>query len=127
MIRKRIRHLQRYREIVNALVRHGFGFVIRDLGIFERLSMSKKIISEDKRGLHNKSPGERIRMFLEDLGPTFVKIGQVASTRYDLFPADIIAELENLQDQAQPFAFDMVQKTIEEELGDSIDHVFFKV
>lgn len=126
MIRKRIRRLKRYREIVNALVRHGFGFVIKDFGLFERFPLSKKMIAEHKKGLSNKTLGERIRMFLEELGPTFVKIGQVASTRYDLLPADVIAELENLQDHAQPFAFEIVEKIVEEELGDSIEHVFLE-
>lgn len=126
MIRKRIRHLQRYREIVNALVRHGFGFVIKDMGLFERLSISKRVLPKQRKGLQTKTIGERIRLFLEDLGPTFIKLGQVASTRYDLLPADVIAELEKMQDQAQPFTFDIVEQIVEEELGDSVENSFQK-
>lgn len=124
MIRKRIRHLQRYREIVNAFIRHGFGFTIKELGLSELLSFPKRFIPEGTKGSFNKSTGERIRLFLEELGPTFVKIGQVASTRYDVLPADIISELENLQDQAPPFSYETVQRIIEDELGHPIADLF---
>ena len=124
MIRKRIRHLQRYREIVNAFIRHGFGFTIKELGLSELLSFPKRLFPEGTKGSFNKSTGERIRLFLEELGPTFVKIGQVASTRYDVLPADIISELENLQDQAPPFPYENVQKIIEDELGHPIADLF---
>ena len=124
MLRKRIRHIQRYREIVTAFIRYGFGFIIKDMGLIELLSLPKRLFVEVKKETNNSTIGERIKMFLEDLGPTFVKIGQVASTRYDILPADIIKELENLQDQAQQFSFEMVQETIEQELGHPIQHVF---
>jgi ubiquinone biosynthesis protein len=124
VIRKRIRHLQRYREIVNAFIRHGFGFTIKELGLSELLSFPKRFFPEGTKGSFNKSTGERIRLFLEELGPTFVKIGQVASTRYDVLPADIISELENLQDQAPPFSYETVQKIIEDELGHPIADLF---
>jgi ubiquinone biosynthesis protein len=124
VIRKRIRHLQRYREIVNAFIRHGFGFTIKELGLSELLSFPKRFFPEGTKGSFNKSTGERIRLFLEELGPTFVKIGQVASTRYDVLPADIISELENLQDQAPPFSYETVQKIIEDELGHPLADLF---
>jgi ubiquinone biosynthesis protein len=124
VIRKRIRHLQRYREIVNAFIRHGFGFTIKELGLSELLSFPKRLFPEGTKGSFNKSTGERIRLFLEELGPTFVKIGQVASTRYDVLPADIISELENLQDQAPPFPYENVQEIIEDELGHPIADLF---
>ena len=126
LIRKRIRHLQRYREIVNAFIRQGFGYVIKEMGLLEVLSIPKRLFSEETKGTHRKSTGERIRLFLEELGPTFVKIGQVASTRYDLLPSEIISELENLQDQATPFSYELVRKIIESELGHPIDAVFLE-
>lgn len=124
MIRKRIRHLQRYREIVNAFIRHGFGFTIKELGLSDLLSFPKRFFPEETIGTRNQSIGERIRLFLEELGPTFVKIGQVASTRYDLLPAEVITELENLQDNATPISFETVQKIVEDELGHPIDELF---
>ncbi len=124
MLRKRIRHIQRYREIVTAFIRNGFGFVIKEMGLIELLSLPKRLFVEVKKETNNTTMGERIKMFLEELGPTFVKIGQVASTRYDILPADIIKELENLQDQAQQFSFEMVQEIVEQELGHPIQEIF---
>ncbi|WP_318508976.1 AarF/ABC1/UbiB kinase family protein [Bacillus sp. T3] len=124
MIRKRIRHIQRYREIVYAFIRYGFGFIIKELGLLEILSLPKRLFVEVKTESHTKNIGERIKLFLQDLGPTFVKIGQVASTRYDLIPAEIIEELEKLQDNAPQFAYETVVETIEQELGHPIHTIF---
>ncbi|NMD69867.1 AarF/ABC1/UbiB kinase family protein [Bacillus sp. DNRA2] len=124
MFRKRIRHMQRYREIVYAFIRYGFGYIIKDLGLIEILSLPKRLFVEVKTESHSKSMGERIRLFLQELGPTFVKIGQVASTRYDLLPVEIIEELEKLQDDAPHFDYEKVVEIIEEELGHPLDDVF---
>lgn len=61
------------------------------------VSLPEKVL-KGKKEIHRKTTGERIRLFLEELGPTFVKLGQIASTRSDLIPQDIIKELEKLQD-----------------------------
>lgn len=126
MIRKRIRHLQRYQEIVNAFVRHGFGYVMKEMGLLELISMPKRLFMdvEGDQQKHSKTTGERIRLFIEDLGPTFVKMGQIASTRYDLFPAEVVSELENLQDQAPQLSFDVIRQIIQEELGSETQEIF---
>lgn len=79
---------------------------------------------EVKTENHNKNIGERIKLFLQELGPTFVKMGQVASTRYDLIPVEIIEELEKLQDDAPQFSYETVVEIIEQELGHPIDSIF---
>jgi ubiquinone biosynthesis protein len=109
---------------VNAFIRHGFGFTIKELGLSDLLSFPKRFIPEGKKEAFNKSTGERIRLFLEELGPTFIKMGQIASTRYDLLPAEIITELEKMQDQAQPFSFETVKEILEEELGQPLEALF---
>jgi ubiquinone biosynthesis protein len=124
LIRKRIRHIQRYREIVYAFIRYGFGYIIKELGLLEVLSMPKRLFVEVKTESHNKSIGERIKLFLQELGPTFVKIGQVASTRYDLIPAEVIKELEKLQDEAPQFPYETVVEIIEQELGHPLNQIF---
>ncbi|MGN7300182.1 ABC1 kinase family protein [Ferdinandcohnia sp. SAFN-114] len=124
MFEKRIRHFQRYRDIVAAFSRNGFGFLIKELGLLELLSLPKRLFVEDYPEIHTKTLGERVRLFLEELGPTFVKMGQIASTRPDLIPADIIHELEKLQDRVPPFSFQEVKTIIEQELGGAIDSVF---
>lgn len=116
--------MQRYREIVYAFIRYGFGYIIKDLGLIEILSLPKRLFVEVKTESHSKTIGERIRLFLQELGPTFVKIGQVASTRYDLLSVEIIAELEKLQDDAPHFPYEKVVKIIEEELGHPLNDIF---
>ncbi|MBQ0740730.1 AarF/ABC1/UbiB kinase family protein, partial [Aquimarina celericrescens] len=64
------------------------------------------------------------RLILEELGPTFIKMGQIASTRPDLIPEDILKELEKLQDHVPPFPFEEVERIIELELGSTINTLF---
>lgn len=122
MIGKRIRHINRYRDIALALTRHGFGFVVEEMDIFHLLSIPSRLgltVASDR-----KSVGERIRGVIEELGPTFVKLGQIASTRSDLIPPSVIRELEKLQDDVKPFPFHDVQEIVETELGGPLEQTF---
>lgn len=123
MIGKRMRHMSRYRDIAVALLRHGFEMVVEEIGFSQLLSLPQRL-RVDKKEKNEKTIGERIRLVLEELGPTFVKLGQLASTRPDLIPEQIIRELEKLQDQVPPFSFADVRRIIEEELGEELDHIF---
>lgn len=114
----RIRHTGRYREIGMALIRHGFGYMVEELGLFQVLSLPRRWITHES--VESKTLGERIRLVLEDLGPTFVKLGQLASTRTDLLPEPIIQELVKLQDQVPPFSSDTARGILEQELDISI-------
>jgi len=120
-LRQRIRRLRRYRSIASALARNGLGYVAHDMGLTDKLLFFR---SEERRGVKGKSLGERIRLLLEELGPTFVKLGQIASSRPDLLPADIVRELERLQDQVTAFPYEQASAIIEQELGDSVDRLF---
>ncbi|MED0653762.1 AarF/ABC1/UbiB kinase family protein [Anoxybacillus geothermalis] len=123
MIGKRMRHIGRYHEIAAALLRHGFGMIVDELGFSSFLSLPPRWRSE--RGKREgKTVGERIRLVLEELGPTFVKLGQIASTRPDLIPDHIIYELEKLQDQVPPFSFSDVRRIVETELGGPLEVLF---
>jgi len=122
-INRRIRHLQRYRDIAKAFVRNGFGFLVKELGLADRFPLSS-FRSDDDREHKSKSTGERIRLFLEELGPTFVKFGQIASTRPDLLPADIIEELVKLQDSVPPIPYQEAAAVLEAELGAPVDELF---
>jgi ubiquinone biosynthesis protein len=124
MIKKKIRHIQRYRDIVYTFTKYGFGFVMKELGLLDLLAVPKRVFVEGNKTLNTRTTGERIRMFLEELGPTFVKIGQIASTRPDIIPADILHELVKLQDRVSLFPFDEVKRIIEEELADSLENSF---
>ncbi|MCM3767473.1 AarF/ABC1/UbiB kinase family protein [Neobacillus niacini] len=124
MIRKKVRQISRSRDIVYAFTRHGFGFLVKEMGLLDLLAVPKKLFAEGTRSSAGKSTGERVRLFLEELGPTFVKIGQIASTRPDIIPPDIIKELVKLQDQVPPFSFEEVKAIVEQELADSLKNTF---
>lgn len=123
MVGKRMRHMSRYRDIAIALIRHGFGIVVEEIGFAPFLSLPQKMFFDAKEK-EAKTTGERIRLVLQELGPTFVKLGQIASTRPDLLPEEIIRELEKLQDQVPPFSFEEVRNIVQQELGDDLNKIF---
>ena len=114
------RTLGRLSEIAQVMVRHGFGYFfeahrLSDLVPGRRLEMETMSAS---------ARGEHLREVLEELGPTFVKFGQLLSTRPDIVPPDIISELRSLQDDVRPFPFEQAERVIEEELGNAIERLF---
>jgi ubiquinone biosynthesis protein len=107
-----VRDLGRLREIAGVLARHGFGELIArtDLG---KLAPWRPGAGEAP----SLTPAVRLRKAMEELGPTFVKLGQLVSTRPDLIPADIIEEMKRLQDDVPPLPFETMRPVIEEQLG----------
>ncbi len=110
---RHIRHLRRYQHILNVFVRHGFGFALT------QLPMQRKWVQRLRGGPTPEAQTlpSHFREALEDLGPTFIKLGQVLSTRPDLLPPTYITELSRLQDTVPPVAWQEIQEVIEEELG----------
>ena len=123
MLNKRIRHFNRYQDIIRAMIHHGFGSIAEELGLADMLPFGGKWIFEGK-DVKDKPAGERIRLILEELGPTYIKLGQMMSTRPDIVPASIIHELENLQDKVKEFSFDEVKAIIEDELELPLEELF---
>jgi ubiquinone biosynthesis protein len=122
VISKRV-NIKRYQEIITVFAKHGFGLIIDQLGIFDYLKMRKH--NDDAETKDSKrSIGERLRISLEELGPTFVKVGQVLSTRADIVPHDIVEELKKLQSSVQPFPFSEVKALIESEFDDVLENIF---
>lgn len=122
---KRVGNAVRLAELVQVLIKHGFADLVRRFGLHEGLPA--KVL----RGLHiietaglADSIGARLRAALTELGPTFVKFGQILSTRPDLIGADICAELSKLQDQVVPLPFDKLRPVIEDELGGPLEQFF---
>lgn len=87
------------------------------------ISMPKRLLVKEQN-VQTKTIGERLRLFLEELGPTFVKMGQMASTRPDLIPSELLEELEKLQDRVSPFSYEEVRAIVEHELGMAVDELF---
>lgn len=118
-----IKDVGRLREILAILARHGFGEAVTRLGLQETAGI-KNVVSTTDADNNPIPTARRIRMAVEDLGPTFVKLGQILSTRPDLVPADVIAELQHLQDHVPVLSFDDVRRMVEAELGESIEQRF---
>src|SRR5438046_7960657 len=105
-------HLGRLSEIAQVAARHGFGYLIdgrRRGDVADGMPTAR---------------GRHLREMLDELGPTFVKFGQLLSTRPDIVPPDIITELRSLQDDVTPFPFSEVQRVIQQELELPIEKLF---
>lgn len=114
-----VRDLGRLREITGVLVRHGFGDFVQRAGLNSLVPLRKK--DSDQPQL---SFAARLRCVLQELGPSFIKLGQIASTRPDLLPEDVIVELRRLQDDVEPMPFDRMREVIESQLGRELNEVF---
>ena len=118
VIGRTYRHLNRYRQILAVLFKYGFGDLVDVLKIEQYLEIGLQMISKKRREqVERLTRSERVRMALEDLGPTFVKLGQVLSTRPDLIPVEFVEELSKLQDDVPPFPYAEVAQIISSELG----------
>jgi ubiquinone biosynthesis protein len=120
---KAIKHLQRYRQVVGVLTRYGFGEFFSQIRVWEYINIEKKVLHREHQFEHIPT-AQRLRMALEELGPTFVKLGQMLSTRPDLVPHEYIIELEKLQNRVAPVPTDVIKKVIEAELKKPLDQVF---
>ena len=116
-----VRDLERLRQIVLVLVRHGFGEVVQRTGL-GGLVPGKGELADDAK--HKVSVAERLKLVVLELGPSFIKLGQIVSTRPDVIPEDIIRELKTLQDSVPAVPFGELREHVETELGASIDDLF---
>lgn len=116
-----VRDLERLRQIVGVLAKHGFGEVVRRTGLGTLLAGvgKRKKPEAEPVGL-----GVRVRLVLQELGPSFIKLGQIVSTRPDLVPAEIIVELKKLQDDVPPEAFKAIKDMVEAELNAPLAEIF---
>ncbi len=111
-------------QVAKIFYRYGLDEYIESYSGFQIIQTILRILSGPRGELDEDSRGARLREALQELGPIFIKFGQIMSTRPDIFPDDIIQELNLLQDQVPPFSGDEAQQIIEESLGESIDLVF---
>lgn len=89
------------------------------------LKLGKKIFARGKPEVEKLNYAQRIRLAMEELGPTFVKLGQLLSTRPFLIPLELVIELSKLQDEVAPFSFEQAKEIVEKELKTSLDQLFF--
>jgi len=137
-----VRDLGRLREISAVLVRHGFGEIVARAGFGRTSKKPAKPTKEDAlvvadapeipseelaKGEEEKkriSIHERARLVLQDLGPSFIKLGQIASTRADVLPPELIIELKKLQDDVPAVPFEEIREVVETSLGAPIDQIY---
>src|SRR6185369_3738196 len=106
-------HLNRSRQIARVLLSHGWDFLRNN----EEREAGPKFVAAHTRPLH-------LRLALEELGTTFIKLGQILSTRADLLPPEYLAELTKLQDSAPPVPFEAIREALVSELGQPVENVF---
>jgi ubiquinone biosynthesis protein len=122
------RHAKRYKEILNVLIKYGFGDLVDALKIKQYIEIGIEKISGKQPGRIEKlSRPERVRMALEELGPTFVKFGQILSTRPDLIPLAYVQELSKLQDKVPSFPYDDVRTAVKAETGKFPEEIFHSI
>ncbi len=124
-INKTYRHLNRYQGILRVLFKYGFSDVLERLHIDQYLESGLQMINRKPREQIDKlSRPERLRMSLEELGPTFIKFGQVLSTRSDFIPPEYLFELAKLQDDVPPFSYEDVESIFLAEMGHKPEELF---
>ena len=119
------RDLGRLHEIATVLIRYGFGDMVRRLGMSGVLERAGRVLHwKDVHAMATLTPPERTARMMEELGPTFVKLGQLLSTRVDLFPSDWISAFEKLQDQVPAVPFELLREQLVADLGRAPEEIF---
>jgi ubiquinone biosynthesis protein len=121
------RSIGRLSEIAQVMVKHGFGYFFEAHKLGDLLpgrSAEDRMANAAAEQGAASARGQHLREVLDELGPTFVKFGQLLSTRPDVVPPDIVVELRALQDDVRPFPFEQAERVIEEELGNTLERLF---
>lgn len=118
-----LRNASRLRTIVGVFAKHGFA------NVAERIKLGRFVLERlnTRADEETHSTAERTRMSFEELGPTFVKLGQLLASRPDLVPEDFVVEFSKLHDQVNPLPFQIVQKVLKEEFGDRLEQHFLEI
>jgi len=120
-----VRDLGRLHDIASVLIRYGFGDLVQRFGLANALEDAGRALHwRDSHELIHLTPPQRLRRVLEELGPTFIKLGQVLATRVDLFESEWIAEFSQLQDSAPPVPYELLLPQLVEDLGGPPEQVF---
>jgi ubiquinone biosynthesis protein len=120
-----MRDLPRLQEITSVLIRHGLGDIVRRIGVSTALGRAGQILQWGASPeVMQLDPPVRVRMALQELGPTFVKLGQVLATRVDLFPPEWVTEFEKLHNEVPPVPFEALLPELTQSLGRSPFEVF---
>jgi ubiquinone biosynthesis protein len=122
-IRRRFRHFLRYRQITRVFLKHGLGYLIQRVGMEKYVPFPSRYKVQKCERESDYCMADKLTHALMELGPTFVKFGQVLSTRADILSPSFIAELERLQDKVSPVSIDEIKEQIAREIG-PVEEVF---
>lgn len=125
-VHRNIRTIRRYRTILGVLIKYGFGHFVEQLNIDYYLELGKRIVTFNKlpKELERFSQPQRLRLAMEELGPTFIKLGQLLSTRPDVLGKEYIHEFSKLQDKVPPVSIGAINDQIQRELGYPTEELF---
>ena len=121
-LNRRYRYFRRYRRIVEVLITHGFGYFVELMDLQHLVPFRHRVLSYTAA----RTRGARMRAAMEELGPTFIKLGQLLSARPHLVPADIVTELARLQDRVPPVPVEQITAEIEREMQRPLTQIFAK-
>lgn len=124
--RRHYRDLPRVRQIIAVASRHGFGHLVAQIGLQRFISFGRRMLAfrQPPSPEHRLNTPERVRLMFEELGPSFIKLGQVLASRPDMIPLEYARELNKLTDSVAPFPFTDVQEIIEKDLGNPLAALF---
>jgi len=124
-IGRKYKSVTRYNQILKVLVKYGFEDLVQYMEEKKRYTFFRKLVPRSSRKHAIKyTKWEKMRLVCEELGPTFVKFGQILSNRPDLIPLDLTFELEKLQDNVPPMSEKIAKEVVEVELKDSVENLF---
>lgn len=126
-LNRNIRSIRRYLNIVRVLSSYGFDHVLEMLGLSDMVARSKRMFRHDNADIARLTAAERMRLALEELGPTFIKLGQLLSTRPDIIPSAFVHEFEKLQDSVPSFSFLELKSQVERELGGAAESFYAEI
>ncbi|MCA9284299.1 MAG: phosphotransferase [Phycisphaerales bacterium] len=126
-IHSTIRNVKRFHAIVTTLAGFGFASFLQDTGIERLLDRGAELLGRPSRETQHLSAAHRMRLAMEELGPTFIKAGQILSTRRDLVPEEWTKEFSKLQDKVPPQPFEEIQERLREELGGALTEIVAEV
>ena len=121
---RNIRTIRRYRQIARVLLKYGFDHLLEFLNLSHFAERSRKLLRRKESNISQLSPAVRMRLTLEELGPTFIKFGQLLSTRPDVMPLSYLEEFSKLQDQVPSFPFEEAEAQIRREFSCDIGIIF---
>ena len=123
-LNRNIRTIRRYKQIGKILGKYGLEHLLEYFNLSHIIAMSRRVLRRKAAAIAQYTPAERMRLAFEELGPTFIKLGQLLSTRPDVIPKSFVDEFAKLQDNVPSFPYEEATTQISLELGKPVEEIF---